>query len=49
MDSGWARETRVCQSIDLRPDLLPALRATTEQQELEGSEALALVCFEAMA
>jgi hypothetical protein len=46
MDSGWAREMRVCHSIDLLPDLLAALRATIEQYELEGAEAQALVCFE---
>ena len=46
MDSGWERETRVCHTIDLRPDLLTALRAHIEQHELEGAEAHALVCFE---
>jgi len=46
MESGWARATRVCHSIDLRPDLLAALRACIEQHELEGAEADALVCFE---
>lgn len=46
MDSGWARETRVCQTIALRPDLLAALRAYIELHELEGAEAGALVCFE---
>lgn len=46
MASGWARETRVCSTIDLRSDLLTALRAYIEQHELEGAEADALVCFE---
>ncbi len=46
MESPWARETRVCHSIDLRPDLLAALRAHIEQHELEGAEAGSLVCFE---
>lgn len=42
MDSGWARGTRVCHTIDLRPDLLAALRASIEEHELEGAEAGAL-------
>jgi len=46
MESPWARETRVCHTIDLRPDLLAALRACIAQHELEGAEAQALVCFE---
>lgn len=46
MESGWARETRACPTIDLRSDLLAALRAYIEQHELEGAEADALVCFE---
>lgn len=46
METSWARETRVCPTIDLRPDLLAALRASIEQHELEGAEAAALVCFE---
>jgi hypothetical protein len=46
METGWARETRVCHTIDLRADLLAALRAYIELHELEGAEAQALVCFE---
>lgn len=46
METSWARETRVCHTIDLRPDLLTALRAYIEEHELEGAEAQALVCFE---
>jgi hypothetical protein len=46
MDSGWARETRVCATIGVRSDLLKALRAYIEEHELEGAEADALVCFE---
>lgn len=46
METPWARETRVCHSIDLRPDLLTALRAYIELHDLEGAEAGALVCFE---
>jgi len=46
MDSGWARETRACHTIDLRPDLLAALRAYIDLHELQGAEAGALVCFE---
>lgn len=46
MESSWARETRVCHTIDLRPDLLAALRACIAEHELEGAEAGALVCFE---
>lgn len=46
METSWARETRVCHTIDLRPDLLAVLRAHIEEHELEGAEAQALVCFE---
>jgi len=46
METSWARETRVCHTIDLRPDLLTALRAYIEEHELDGAEAGALVCFE---
>ncbi len=46
METSWARETRVCHTIELRPDLLAALRAHIEEHELEGAEAGALVCFE---
>ncbi len=46
METSWERETRVCHTIDLRPDLLTALRAHIDLHELEGAEAGALVCFE---
>jgi hypothetical protein len=46
MDSGWQRETRVCATVGLRPDLLVALRTYLELHEIDGVEAAALVCFE---
>jgi hypothetical protein len=46
MDSGWRRDTRVCATIDLRPDLLTAIRAHLALHELDTAEAQALVCFE---
>jgi hypothetical protein len=42
----WERSTRVCPSIDFRPDLLDALRAHVDARELGPVEAQALVCFE---
>ena len=42
----WQRETRVCATIALRPDLLAAIRAHLELHELGDAEAKALVCFE---
>ena len=36
MDSGWTRETRVCHTIDLRPDLLAALRASHRGTRARG-------------
>lgn len=42
----WQRETRVCPTIAVRPDLLAALRAHLELHELGDAEAKALVCFE---
>jgi hypothetical protein len=46
MKQEWERSTRVCPSIDFRPDLLEALRAHVESRELGPVEAQALVCFE---
>jgi len=42
----WERDTRVCPSIDLQPDLLAAIRDHAERAELGPVEAQALVCFE---
>jgi hypothetical protein len=44
--SDWQRETRVCSSIAVQPDLLAAIRAYIEEHELAGLEAQALICFE---
>jgi len=44
--ASWQRDTRVCASIDLRPDLLSAIRAHLELHEIAEAEAQALVCFE---
>lgn len=42
----WERQTRVCATIGLAPDLLETLRAFVEERELGPVEAQALVCFE---
>jgi hypothetical protein len=46
MKNDWERTTRVCATIDLRPDLLAAIRDYVELHELGATEAQALVCFE---
>jgi hypothetical protein len=46
MGVAWGRDTRVCASIGLRPELLTAIRAHLELHELGAAEAQALVCFE---
>jgi hypothetical protein len=46
MDIAWRRQTRVCASIDLQPELLAAVRDHVQLHEIEDAEAKALVCFE---
>ncbi len=46
MDKSWERDTRVCPTIDLRPDLLSAIRAHLAFHEIAEAEAQALVCCE---
>jgi hypothetical protein len=46
MGATWERETRICATIALRPDLLSAIRAHLELHEITEAEAQALVCFE---
>lgn len=46
MEQIWERTTRVCPPIDLRPELLDAIRAHVDAAELGSVEADALVCFE---
>lgn len=46
MGATWQRQTRVCASSHLQPELLAAMRAHLELHELGTAEAGALVCFE---
>lgn len=46
MGATWERDTRVCSNVQLRPDLLDAIRAHLELHEITEAEAKALVCFE---